>query len=104
MLLYSFQDPRHSLLHLPLFPVRRRRLHPQGESSFVLVSVSVGLLTNSRSTLSASPPATEYDEHDPYDPNYYISSDNNGLYNMYTAETVVPQMQAVRMACVLCHV
>ncbi|KAF8262458.1 hypothetical protein EI94DRAFT_1808728 [Lactarius quietus] len=47
------------------------------------------------STLSTSPPATEYDEHDPYDPNYYISSDNNGLYNMYTAETVVPQMQAL---------
>ena len=52
--------------------------------------------------MSASPPATEYDEHDPYDPNYYISSDNNGLYNMYTAESVVPQMQDVRMACVLC--
>ncbi|KAI9435510.1 hypothetical protein H4582DRAFT_2079614 [Lactarius indigo] len=46
-------------------------------------------------SLSTSPPATEYDEHDPYDPNYYISSDNNGLYNMYTAETVVPQMQAL---------
>ncbi|KAN0142137.1 hypothetical protein V8E53_000599 [Lactarius tabidus] len=46
-------------------------------------------------TLSTSPPATEYDEHDPYDPNYYISSDNNGLYNMYTAESVVPQMQAL---------
>ena len=64
------------------------------------------MLTNNRSTLSPSPPgsATEYDEHDPYDPNYYISNDNNGLYNMYTAETVAPQMQAVRMACVLCHV
>lgn len=62
------------------------------------------MLTDTRSTLSSSPPVNEYDEHDPYDPNYYISSDNNGLYNMYSSETVVPQMQGVRMACVLCHV
>jgi hypothetical protein len=38
MPLYSFQDPRHSLLHLPLFLVRRRRPHPP-RASFVLFSI-----------------------------------------------------------------
>ena len=48
------------------------------------------------SALSASPPVSDYDENDPYDPNYYVSSENNGLYDVYSAENVVPQMQAVR--------
>ena len=57
------------------------------------------LIVNS-STLSTSPPASDYDENDSYDPNYYVPSEDNGLYNIYSAESVVPQMQAVRVACV----
>jgi hypothetical protein len=63
-------------------------------------SIVVAPLTDNRSTLSTSPPASDYDENDSYDPTYYVPSDNNGLYNIYTAESVVPQMQAVRVACV----
>ncbi|KAI0270721.1 hypothetical protein BC834DRAFT_862895 [Gloeopeniophorella convolvens] len=48
------------------------------------------------STLSNSPPATEYDENDPYDPNYYLQSgENNDLYGMYAADSVASQMQAL---------
>lgn len=47
------------------------------------------------STLSTSPPASDYDENDSYDPSYFVASENNGLYNIYTAESVVPQMQAL---------
>ncbi len=58
-------------------------------------------LTDNRSTVSTSPPASDYDENDSYDPSYYVSSENDGLYNIYTAESVVPQMQTVRVAHVL---
>jgi hypothetical protein len=78
---------------------RRKRLSPRASSS-VRINV-VTLLTDNRSTLSTSPPASDYDENDSYDPSYYVASENNGLYNIYTAETVVPQMQAVRVARVL---
>jgi hypothetical protein len=61
----------------------------------------VTLLTDNRSTLSSSPPASDYDENDSYDPSYYVASENNGLYNIFTAESVVPQMQAVRVVLVL---
>ncbi|KAH9976696.1 hypothetical protein BGW80DRAFT_1289831 [Lactifluus volemus] len=47
------------------------------------------------STLSPSPPASDYDENDPYDPNYYVSNENNGLYNMYATDSVVSPMQAL---------
>jgi hypothetical protein len=62
-------------------------------------SIVVTLLTDNRSTLSTSPPASDYDENDSYDPTYYVPSEDNGLYNIYTAESVVPQMQAVRVVC-----
>jgi hypothetical protein len=45
--------------------------------------------------VSTSPTVSDYDENDSYDPNYYVSSENNGLYDLYTAESVVPQMQSV---------
>lgn len=100
MPLYSFPNPRQSLQHLlPFLVRRRRRLLPRALSS-VPINVMT-LLTDYRSTLSTSPPASDYDENDSYDPSYYVASENNGLYNIYTAETVVPQMQAVRVARVL---
>ena len=100
MPLYSFPNPRQSRQRLPHFLVRRRKRLSQRASSSVLINV-VTLLTDNRSTLSTSPPASDYDENDSYDPSYYVASENNGLYNIYTAETVVPQMQAVRVARVL---
>ena len=99
MLLYSFPNPPRSLLRLPLFLVRRRRRLLRRAS--LSGSICSDPLTDNRSTLSTSPPASDYDENDSYDPNYYVPSENNGLYNIYTAESVVPQMQAVRVACVL---
>jgi hypothetical protein len=100
MPLYSFPNPRQSLQRLPPFLVRRRRRLLRRASSSVRINV-VTLLTDNRSTLSSSPPASDYDENDSYDPSYYVASENNGLYNIYTAESVVPQMQAVRGALVL---
>lgn len=47
---------------------------------------------------------SDYDEDDTYDPNYYVPSENNGLYDAYTAESVVPEMQAVRVPCAPCQV
>ena len=41
-------------------------------------------------TLSTSPPASDYDENDSYDHSYYVASENDGLYNIYTAETRAP--------------
>ena len=100
MLLYSFPNPRQSLPRLPPFLVRRRRRLLRRALSSVRIN-GVTLLTSNRSTLSTSPPASDYDENDSYDPSYYVASENNGLYNIYTAESVVPQMQAVRVVLVL---
>jgi hypothetical protein len=97
MPLYSFPNPRQSPQPLPPFLVRRRRHLLRRASSSLRINV-VTLLTDNRSTLSTSPPASDYDENDSYDPNYYVASEDNGLYNIYTAESVVPQMQAVRVA------
>jgi hypothetical protein len=100
MLLYSFPNPRQPLQHLPPFLVRRRRRLLRRALSSIRIN-AVTLLTNNRSTLSTSPPASDYDENDSYDPSYFVASENNGLYNIYTAESVVPQMQAVRVVLVL---
>ena len=97
MHLYSFPNPRQSLRRHPPFLVRRRRRLLPRASSSVWINVVI-LLTDNRSTLSTSPPASDYDENDSYDPSYYVASEDNGLYNIYTAESVVPQMQAVRVA------
>ena len=97
MPLYSFPNPRQLLQRLPPFLVRRRRHLLRRASSSILINV-VNLLTDNRSTLCSSPSASDYDENDSYDPNYYVASENDGLYNIYTAESVVPQMQAVRVA------
>lgn len=102
MPLYSYPNPRQSLQPLPLFLVRRRRRLLPRASSSVRINI-VTLLTDNRSTLSTSP-ASDYDENDSYDPSYYVASEDNGLYNIYTAESVVPQMQAVRVARVLNNV
>ena len=96
MPLYSFPNPHQSLQRLLPFLVRRRRRLLQRASSSTQISV-VTLLMDNRSTLSTSPPGSDYDENDSYDPSYYVASENDGLYNIYTAETVVPQMQAVRV-------
>ncbi len=100
MPLYLFPNPRRSLQRHPPSLVRRHRRLLQRASSSVRINV-VTPLTENRSTLSTSPPASDYDENDSYDPNYFVPSENNDLYNIYTAESVVPQMQAVRVACVL---
>ncbi|KAI9508039.1 hypothetical protein F5148DRAFT_1199974 [Russula earlei] len=49
------------------------------------------------STLSTSSPASEYDENDSYDHNYYVPGENDGLYDIYSAESVVPQVQALEV-------
>jgi hypothetical protein len=100
MHLYSFPNPHQSLQRLPPFLVRRHRHLLRRASSSVRINV-VTLLTDNRSTLSTSPPASDYDENDSYDASYYVASENDGLYNIYTAESVVPQMQTVRVALVL---
>jgi len=97
MPLYSFPNLLRSLLRLLLFLVRRRRPLLR-RALFLPLNLwsSRPADKDNRSTLSASPPVSDYDENDSYDPNYYVSSENNGLYDMYSAENVVPQMQAVR--------
>ena len=96
MPLYSFPNLLRSLLRLLLFLVRRRRPLLRRAWFPLDLWLSCPADKDNRSTLSASPPVSDYDENDSYDPNYYVSSENNGLYDMYSAENVVPQMQAVR--------